>query len=310
MSVLNEAFFATVQAGALGQRLCVWHAPTDKAPRGLVVHLHAFAEEMNKARRMVALQARSLADAGFAVLQIDLLGCGDSAGDFGDATWQAWIDDAVAAVRIATERHDQAWPQAQRPTLWLWGHRSGCLLASAAASRLQTPCHFLFWQPTLSGRSVLQQFLRLETAAALMGKEPALKGPSAREVLASGGSPEIAGYRLNPALARSLESAQLLPPASVGATPARVPTCVVWLDLATQPSPTPAPATQQSLTAWTAAGCAVRHLTVDGPAFWQTTEIEDAPALLAATAQTLADGNTASPPQSTPAAFTQPKVLT
>jgi len=42
---------------------------------------------MNKSRRMVALQARALAGRGFAVLQMDALGCGDSAGDMQDATW-------------------------------------------------------------------------------------------------------------------------------------------------------------------------------------------------------------------------------
>ena len=41
----------------------------------------AWAEEMNKARRMAALQARLLAENGYAVLQIDLHGCGDSSGD-------------------------------------------------------------------------------------------------------------------------------------------------------------------------------------------------------------------------------------
>ncbi|MBK8384562.1 MAG: hypothetical protein IPL11_02315 [Candidatus Accumulibacter sp.] len=41
----------------------------------------------NKSWRIVPLQARALATAGYAVLQIDLMGCGDSSGDFGDATW-------------------------------------------------------------------------------------------------------------------------------------------------------------------------------------------------------------------------------
>jgi alpha/beta superfamily hydrolase len=40
---------------------------------------------MNKARRMAALQARALAALGYGVLLLDLHGCGDSSGDFGDS---------------------------------------------------------------------------------------------------------------------------------------------------------------------------------------------------------------------------------
>ena len=83
MSAPFEAFFLAADNGRAGQRLCIHHPPRRGEPaRGAVLHLHAFAEEMNKSRRMVALQARALAEAGFAVLQIDLHGCGDSGGDF------------------------------------------------------------------------------------------------------------------------------------------------------------------------------------------------------------------------------------
>ncbi len=49
-------------------------AAKEASGKPLVVHVHAFAEEMNKSRRMAAMQSRALAAAGFAVLQIDLLG--------------------------------------------------------------------------------------------------------------------------------------------------------------------------------------------------------------------------------------------
>ncbi|MCK7493610.1 MAG: alpha/beta hydrolase [Comamonadaceae bacterium] len=76
---------------------------------------------MNKSRRMAALQSRALAAAGFAVLRVDLLGCGDSAGDFGDATWPRWVDDVVAAARWLRRQH----PDAADAPLWLWGLRAG-----------------------------------------------------------------------------------------------------------------------------------------------------------------------------------------
>ncbi|CAD5375231.1 Hydrolase 2, exosortase A system-associated [Rubrivivax sp. A210] len=276
MTAAFEAFFAPLRPGPLGQRLCLWHAPpAGTAPTGLVVHVHGFAEEMNKSRRMAAWQARELAAAGHAVLQFDLLGCGDSAGDFGDASWSDWVDDVVAAAALARTRHAQAWPDAQPPGLWLWGHRMGCLLANAAAPRIEGGCDFLFWQPTPNGKTVLQQFLRLETAAALMGKATPGDQKPARERLAAGETVDVAGYRIQPALAQGLEAARL----QVPARPARLE----WIDVSPQEPPTASPVAQQNLAAWQAGGCQVRHQMVQGPAFWQTTEIEDAPALIAAT---------------------------
>src|ERR1700750_2791898 len=95
-------FFLDDEAG--GQRLCVLHGPQGDAVLGAMVYVHPFAEEMNKSRRMAALQARAFARAGHAVLQIDLLGCGDSSGDSGDATWEAWVDDVVRACAWIVDR--------------------------------------------------------------------------------------------------------------------------------------------------------------------------------------------------------------
>ena len=120
-----------------GDRFCLHHAPANPlAPaRASVVFVHGFAEEMNKSRRMVALQARALAAAQCAVLQIDLLGCGDSAGLLSDATWDDWVTDVVEAC---------LWLQQQHPVpVWLWGLRAGCLVAVDAARKLSQPCNFL-----------------------------------------------------------------------------------------------------------------------------------------------------------------------
>ena len=76
------------------------------APRGRLLYLHPFAEEMNKSRRMAALACRALAAAGFAVLQIDLRGCGDSSADFGDASWADWQAD----VRVGMAELDRRAP--------------------------------------------------------------------------------------------------------------------------------------------------------------------------------------------------------
>lgn len=253
-----------------GQRLCIHHPAT--APlRGAVLYVHPWAEEMNKARRMAALQARALAAAGHAVLQIDLQGCGDSSGDWPEATWAGWQDDVLRGARWLQERHDAP--------LWFWGLRAGALLCTQAAVRLDAPCHFLLWQPVVSGRQFLQQFLRLKAAADLQQgyAKAALEG--ARADLVAGRCVEVAGYSLPPALAQGLETATLELPIQTRQ--------VVWLETSTREPAMLLPTSGNRIDSWRAAGHRVHAQAVPGPAFWQTQEIEDAPALLTATTAAL-----------------------
>jgi hypothetical protein len=69
---MHPLFLPPAPGAAGGPRFAVLHRPPG-TPRGLVVFVHPFAEEMNKARRMAALQARALAGHGWAVLMSDLL---------------------------------------------------------------------------------------------------------------------------------------------------------------------------------------------------------------------------------------------
>ena len=260
--------------GNHGARFAVLHRPV-AACRGLVVYAHPFAEEMNKSRRMAALAARAMAGQGWAVMMPDLLGCGDSPGDFGDATWAGWVDDIVQASQWLRQTSTPGAPLA------LWGLRAGALLATAAAARLGDVQRLLLWQPATSGKLVLNQFLRLQMAGELVGGEERSKGlndsPKAR--LAAGHAVELAGYRIASALANGLEQA-LLPPSP----PARH---VDWLEVSTRDHATLAPASASTVAAWQQAGFEVRSQVVAGPAFWQTTEIEDAPALVLATLHAL-----------------------
>lgn len=261
-------------AGA-GARFAVLHRPIG-VPTGLVVFVHPFADEMNKARRMVALQARALAQAGHAVLLPDLLGCGDSAGDLTDARWEDWVDDIVGACHWMRQASVAGLPagQAKPPPLTLWGLRAGVLLATAAAERLGDVDRLLLWQPATNGKALLQQFLRLHSAADLLNGSNRGGIDALRTRLADGQTVEVAGYRLPPALAAGLAQAQL--------SPARGVRQLHWLDLSTREDTAPKPAAAASLAAWRQAGTQVDAQVAVGPAFWQTAEIEDAPALIAA----------------------------
>jgi exosortase A-associated hydrolase 2 len=270
-----EAFFEPAPEG--GQRLYLHHTPPGgQALKGVVLYIHPWAEEMNKSRRMAALASRALAQDGWAVLQVDLLGCGDSSGDFADATWQAWVDDVTQAAH---------WLQARHPGVpfWLWGLRAGTLLAAAVAPRIAGTLNLLFWQPAQQGKALLQQFLRLKAAAQLADGGGKAILEATRADLAAGRAVRVAGYSLPPALARGLEAATLNPPATNSGR-------LVWLEVSAQAEPTLAPAALAASPRWQVAGWQVEAMAVPGPAFWQTTEIEDAPALLAATSAALNAG--------------------
>ncbi len=259
---------------------------------------------MNKSRRMVAMAARALAAAGFAVLQIDLLGCGDSSGDLCDASWAAWLDDTCQGAD---------WLHTRYPgPLWLWGERAGCLLAAAALPRVvaaraeatakagteSAATHLLFWQAQTQGKLVLQQFLRLKMASQIQQGQPEIdaahdpataprapgKAPgkgiteALQADLAQGRFVDVAGYRVGPALAQGLAAATLVQPA-----PAALGSRLLWLELSSRVPATLLPASVPALAKWQAAGYAVTSAVVAGPPFWQTVEIEDAPALVQAT---------------------------
>lgn len=258
--------------GQIGQRFCLYHAAKISPARGAIIYLHPFAEEMNKSRRMAALQACALAEAGFDVLQIDLYGCGDSAGDFADATWQSWQADVSFGYQwLRTQSH---------APLTLWGLRAGCLLAANAAVDLPENPNFIFWQPVVSGKQHWQQFMRLKMAAELASGKTKGIAEQIKQQVAAGQAVEIAGYMVSSGLANGLENAQMQPPAGYSGR-------VAWFELSARENATISPAALKSIEQWQDAGFTGNARVVHGPAFWQTAEIEDAPELLVATLATV-----------------------
>ena len=281
-----KAFFLPAELAEGSQRFCLFYpaewGQNGGAPRGLVLYIHPFAEEMNKARRMAALQARALAQGGYSVLQIDLSGCGDSSGDFGDATWQSWVSDVVQGCHWLRSQSNIQSAGSDNVPLWLWGLRAGCLLAVEASGQLVEACNFLFWQPPSSGKPLLQQFLRLKVAGDMLGGQSKGVMESMRQQLAAGSPVEIAGYMLSSGLAMGLEQAALVPPASMGQARR-----LEWFELSTREDAGLSPVSAKTIAQWQQAGFRIGNHIAHGPAFWQTTEIEDAPALIAATTAAL-----------------------
>jgi len=238
--------------------------------RGGLVYIPPLAEELNRSRRMVAQQARAFAQAGFAVLQMDLHGCGDSAGEFADASWASWVRDVALARQCLADRLAGS-PDA----VWLWGLRSGCLLA-AELSRLPgnglNP--LLLWQPVLLGQQHLNQFLRLKMAADMVQGRRGDGTQAMAQRLADGQAVEVAGYALSAALAQGLAGAHL---EGLGTSPH-----IACFEVAGQAGDGVSPALNAQGLRWQAAGSQVTSQRLAGPLFWQAEESEPCPALLAA----------------------------
>ena len=263
-----EALFLPLEHG---ERFCLLHEPAvanaDRPPRA-VLFVHAFAEEMNKSRRVVSRQARAFAAAGWTVLQLDLYGCGDSPGDFPAVAWKHWVDDVIGATEWLRSKGGRA------PVIW--GLRAGCLVAAEAAKHMRDAVDLILWQPVPSGAQFLRQFLRLSTASGIVAQTGASSTlEELREKLGSGQAVEIAGYALPPALALGLEAARL--------EPAAVPARLVWLEVRGSGGGELGPPARACIAQYEAAGYDVAARVVAGPPFWQNLEITDCPALVDAT---------------------------
>jgi exosortase A-associated hydrolase 2 len=265
-----QPFFLDTTTGA---RFCLFH-PAAGPVRGAVLYIHPFAEEMNKARRMAAIQSRMLAARGYAVVQLDLHGCGDSDGDFREATWESWKRDIDRAEAWLRERVDAP--------VWLWGLRLGALLAlDHARPGFERYAGFLLWQPAVSGESHLTQFLRMRVATEAMSGGDRTTTHELRAALKQGTTVEIAGYDLAPRLAADIDAMKLQALAPDGAP-------VYWLEVAPEASAVLAPPSQRVVQAWAERGVDVTARIVTGPPFWSAVEIVDAPELFTATLDMLA----------------------
>jgi exosortase A-associated hydrolase 2 len=260
-----------------GHRFCLLrHASREVPFRGGVLYVHPFAEEMNKSRRAIAVTSRRLAAEGWSVLQIDLEGCGDSSGDFVNATWEGWQDDLRRAADWLR--------QLGIPLKVLWALRLGALPAAKIVDQLGPSPDLLLWQPVLSGRSHLTQFLRLKAAEEMIAQSGERGTVSRLRVeLERGNAVEVAGYTLSPALAAAIDAASFEVPDRYGGQ-------IHWFETGRSDEVAIAPASEQRIRTLKASGYMVSAQAVPGPSFWQTVEIEECPQLIESTVGALKNG--------------------
>lgn len=267
----REAFF--LETGK-GRRFCMLTKPL-AAPAGCLLYVPPFAEELNKSRRMAALAASAFAAQGWVVLQMDLFGCGDSEGQFGDACWDDWVEDV-----------DHAWSwfgseSASVPRV-VWSLRAGSLLVSDWIARRMVRPPLLMWQPVVNGRQHLTQFLRVKAATEMLAESDSKVAVGRwRDELQANRSVEIAGYGLSPDLAKGMELASFQLPLGYDAP-------VLILEVSSSERVELSPALTTCARKWQMSNDLLHAAAVTGPAFWQTQEIETAPGLVSASLQMLA----------------------
>ena len=246
--------------------VAVWRPLPDADKSIWVLHCSAFAEEMNKARHVVAEQARVLAGQGCTVVVPDLVGTGDSTLGFEAARWDIWCAE-IAAVSEAAYASGAG-------QLVLWGLRFGCLLAVHVACGLErAPAGILLWQPVFSGRQQMGQFLRLKSASHMFGGGEQTSTSSFKADLSNGKQLEVAGYPLTPSLYADFERVTL--DASVSLD---IP--IALIEISTRANRDLSAAAQKQLSAWKDQGRTLYSKAVGGDPFWATQELADAPELL------------------------------
>lgn len=258
--------------GQQGPLAALFYPPAaSAAPRGAMLVLPAFAEEMNRCRSMVSLQARRLACEGVGTLVLDPFGTGDSPGEFVDATWADWRADMLAGVDWLDRHADGC--------VAMLALRLGALMAQDIASKCPHLRRLMLWQPVLSGKTFYTQFLRIRLAAELQQATRIKSTGELRQLSAQGVAVEVSGYEVGPALAAGLDAlafdADRLPP-----------TCSIdWFEVvapgAEERDLLPASAT--AVRKLCERGLPVCTTVVGGPAFWHVHERELAPDLIEAT---------------------------
>jgi exosortase A-associated hydrolase 2 len=265
VTIVQQAFLLQSDADDC---FCVYRAPADGSVVGTILHLPGFGDEMNKARPMTASAARAFANRGYAVLQVDLAGCGDSAGGHEDATFSRWLSNLHAAD-ACLRRHCAA----GAPSIF-WCLRSGALLVGPLLETLRRQSIILLWQPVLSGTQQITLLLRQKIASDLGNSSTArVAARELRERWFAGETLEIGGYGISSQLAADVDTASFRLPHDVSQR-------VAWFEISTATGASLSPAARAKIDELRAAGNIVEAATVCGPGFWQSVEIERCDALV------------------------------
>jgi len=268
-----ECFF---MPGERGKLFSIFYPPLNAEKSiGGILYIHPFAEEMNKSRRMTSLQAREFTKLGYAVLVIDLYGCGDSEGELINASWNLWVRDLLKALEWLEKHCDGK--------IILWGLRLGALLSLQLAEETKIKIdQVILWQPTLNGSIALTEFLRITLAGNIISKNGnKITTNDIKQQLFSGKTLELSGYDLNPELAKEINTADILS-YELSTFP------IHWFEVVRDISQPVSPAINKIIDTWKMKNLDIIHKRVCCENFWSAGDIKECPALIQATCEVVA----------------------
>jgi exosortase A-associated hydrolase 2 len=255
-----------------GKIFVVAHRPA-AAPRATVMFVPAFAEEMNKSRRMITLAAQELTRQNWSCIVPDLYGTGDSEGEFAEASWDIWLRNLQDVLDWCAARGE--------PVRALVAVRLGAALAcDLSHARPDEFAATVFWQPLFDGARTLEQFLRLRVAASLLEEDRKESVAGLQQQLKGGAAVDVAGYVVSPRLAAQLNAVRC---EAVHRALGRVH----WLEVVRSAESPISPAAQRMIEQSRSTGTTIATRAILGQPFWGATEIVTLPQVVAATADAL-----------------------
>lgn len=243
-------------------RFALYFCP-DGAPRGQILFVPPFCEEMNRCRNMLAHQARVMAERGYACLVLDLFGTGDSCGELKDATWDLWLNDIQRGLDWLNSSTILDLP------VYLFGIRLGALLVLDFACRNQVSLNGLvLFQPVTTGKTYLTQVLRQRVAYLMSNHLTPETTEDMRKGLSAGHTVEVAGYTLGQHLAENIDAKKMSEMRPFGKP------SIYWLENGVSPDQGILPGSQKVVNALKEQGLVVNVASFGGSPIWQLNERE------------------------------------
>jgi len=188
--------------------------------RGAVLFIGPLGLERTHAYASAARWGRTLAAAGFDTMRFDFRGIGESTGEFGEMTFDAWARDVARA-------HEELTRACPGLPIGLHGLRGGALFAARAFAAGQGDA-LVLWDPPTSARAHMLEVLRRKLAADYAEQGAQLRKTREQYVadLERGAVIEVEGYPWSKALWGSAAGWDLVIPAPSESRPWRV----IYLD--------------------------------------------------------------------------------
>ncbi len=238
------------------------------------VLLSPFAEEMNKSRHLSHQLMTALLQQGQDSFLPDPWGTGDSDADLDVASARLWQQDLLSFIEQLKDRGYQQ--------INMLAPRYGALqlFDLLATAELPLPLHkIVLWQPYLQTTTFLQQFFRLKIAEQMAnGNKTSQK--ELDQQLAEGEIVEVAGYPMTQNLVSSIQALNGI--SALSALYQQIP--LLWLE--TSMMPNISPVSEKGLALLSQYFAAEFHQ-LQGPAWWNATELVQNPELIARTVEFL-----------------------